>query len=343
MYEPIPYHITAVVVYACILTIIILALIYGRRARRNVKREKVTALPRGFSPLDVQRIFIGKTYPRKLTRALIVHWAQLGYIRVTQVSKHLVRLMCIKKPPTHSNEKAVFLDRGTYVRERDIFIKLFPKDGAEKTVNINKPLISRDQANFINGSYAVREDEGVYSSKHYKLKVFTFILALLPFFMCGIYCSIVGKYTSLFFPIMMLLGMFVFRFAREIPFWFRLVWSALWVTPSVAFMIVEFNGILDPWLLGYASVAALFIGSFILIRFVDYREKNNLSDYSDLINYKRFLIFSGREKLKNVDYYEALPYIYAFNIKFLVKRKFLINGLPEWYENLNGKRGRLLW
>ena len=85
MYLPVPYHVAVVAVYACILTICILALVFGLRARVYVKREKVTALPRGFSPLDVQRIFIGKTYPRRLTRALIVHWAQQGYIRVTYI------------------------------------------------------------------------------------------------------------------------------------------------------------------------------------------------------------------------------------------------------------------
>lgn len=74
------YYVFAGLIYACILAIILLALVFGLRARRNVKHEKVTELAKGFSPLDVQRIFIGKTYPRRLTRALIVHWAQMGYI-----------------------------------------------------------------------------------------------------------------------------------------------------------------------------------------------------------------------------------------------------------------------
>ena len=44
MYVPVPYHIAAAAIYACILLILALSLYYGRRARRNVKREKVTAL-----------------------------------------------------------------------------------------------------------------------------------------------------------------------------------------------------------------------------------------------------------------------------------------------------------
>lgn len=328
--------------YACILTILILAFVYGFRARANVKREKITALSRGFSPLDVQRIFIGKTYPRKLTRALIVHWAQLGYIRVTYVSRYRVKLTCRKMLPAHNDEEAVFFDRGTYVRERDVFNRLFKRQGAEITVSLNKPLITSYQAKSINNGYATREDEGVYSSKHYKLKVFTFILSLAPFFLCGLYMCITSSFAAIIFPFMMLLGMFVFRFVRQIPFWFRFIWSFMWVAPAVAFMIATFNEMFDPWGLAYASVGILFIGSFILIQFVDYREKNNLADYSDLVNFRKFLLFSGREKLNGIDYYEVLPYLYAFNIKPFVKHKFNKDRLPEWFVSTDGKGGSLL-
>lgn len=104
-------------------------------------------------------------------------------------------------------------------------------------------------------------------------------------------------------------------------------------------MIVMFNGFFDPLGLGYAAVATLFIGSFLMIRFVDFREKNNLSDYSDLMNYKKFLLFSGRDKLKDIDYYDALPFLYAFGIKPFLKYKFVKGELPEWY---SGERGSLL-
>ena len=150
MYKPIPYHIAAVAVYACILVVIILAFVYGLRARAYVKRETVTALSRGFSPLDVQRIFIGKTYPRRLTRALIVHWAQMGYIRVEQISRYTVKLVCLKRPPVHNDEEAVFFDRGTYVRERDLFNAIFKRQGDQVTVNVNRPLVSLQTVKSIN-------------------------------------------------------------------------------------------------------------------------------------------------------------------------------------------------
>lgn len=341
MYLPVPYHVAVVAVYACILTICILALVFGLRARVYVKREKVTALPRGFSPLDVQRICIGKTYPRRLTRALIVHWAQQGYIRVTYIKGCRVKLTCRRIPPEHNGEKAVFFDRGTYVRERDLFKKVFKRQGAEITVNINRPLIRRKEAKAINDSYAVREDEGVYSSKHYKLKVLTFILSVAPFFICGIYLTAASAYPAIIFSFMMFMGMFVFRFLHEIPFWFRLLWSTGWVAPAIILTIVSFNSVFDPWFLGYNAVGALFIGSFILVRFVDYREKNNLSEYSDLVNFKKYLLFSRAKNLKDIDYYAVLPYLYAFNIKFLVKHKFEEKSLPSWFV-CEGKRGSLL-
>ena len=342
MYVPIPYHIAGGCIYACLLIICILALFYGFRARRNVKKEKISSLSRGFSPLDIQRIFIGKTYPRKLTRALIVHWAQLGYIRVKYVCKYKVKLTCRRIPPVHSDEKAVFFDRGTYVRERDVFLTLFARSGAEITVSLNKPLITSALAKTVNESYAAREDEGVYSTKHYKLKVLTFVLSFTPIVICSVYHCITGAFTMIIPPFTILIGMFVLRFIKNAPFFFRLLWSSIWIGAGLALTIVSFHGMFDPLLLGYASTVILFLGSFVLVRFVDHREKNNLSDYSDVVNFKKFLLFSGKDKLSAVNYYEVLPYLYAFNIKPLVKRKFATHALPEWFVSENGKRGSLL-
>lgn len=336
------YYIAAGASYACIVVICILALVYGLRARAYVKHEKITALPRGFSPLDVQRIFIGKTYPRKLTRALIVHWAQLGYIRVAQVGRNTVRLKLINTPPYHTHKDAAFFDRGTYVRERDLFTELFGDGGAEITVNVKKPLFTRKTVKKINKSYAAREDEGVYSSKHYKLKVFTFALSVLPFLFCGLYVCAAGSFVGALLPFLMIVGMFVLRFMLEIPFVFRLIWSDGFVLTSVVLMVVSVNGAFDPFGLAYSSVAALFIGSFILIRFVDHREKNNLSDYSDFVNYKKFLLYSRGKELEGINYYDALPFIYAYGIKPFVKRKFSSSVPPEWYSDETGKGGTLL-
>ena len=342
MYIPVPYHIAGGCIYACLLILCILALFYGFRARRNVKKEKITSLPRGFSPLDIQRIFIGKTYPGKLTRALIVHWARLGYIRVKYVSRYKVKLVRLKFPPAHDNEKAVFFDRGTYVRERDIFCELFARKGAAITVNLNKPLITSALAKSIDYDYAAREDEGVYSTKHYKLKVLTFVLSFMPVLICSLYLCFTNSFMMVIPPFAILIGMFVLRFIKGAPFFFRLIWSSVWIGAGLAMIIVCFHNMFDPLLLGYASIVILFLGSFVLVRFVDHRVKNNLSDYSDLVNFRKFLLFSGKDKLSSVDYYEVLPYLYAFNIKPLVKRKFATDVLPDWFESEDGKRGSLL-
>ena len=206
------YYIFAGLVYACILAILLLALIFGMRARRYVKHEKVTALASGFSPLDVQRIFIGKTYPRRLTRALIVHWAQMGYIRVKHINRTHVTLILLKKPSAHESKWALFFDRGTYVRERDLFNHVFTPKTREKTVNIYLPLFKWSATRKIKSKYAVREDEGVYSPKHYALKLITFALSVLPFFLAGIYVSCVspedgGAVMGFVPPLMMKLGM----------------------------------------------------------------------------------------------------------------------------------------
>ena len=78
------------------------------------------------------------------------------------------------------------------------------------------------------------------------------------------------------------------------------------------------------------------------MQFVDLREKINLADYSDLTNYRKFLLFSRKADLQTVDYYEALPYLYAFRIKGLVRRKFACDTLPDWFVSPSGERGSLL-
>jgi len=333
------YIIAMTGVYGCALIICVLALVFGLRARANVKRQKVTSLAAGFSPLDIQRIFIGKTYPRRLTRALIVHWAQMGYIRVEYVDRRHVNLIKIKSPAVHSDKDAVFYDRGTYVRERDFFGVLFGKAN-EKTVDIYKPLFTHNVVNSLHSKYAGREDEGVYSATHYRLKVVTFVLSVLPFFFAGFFSG--NLYDGAAAPFIMCFGMFVFRFLLGIPLRYRLFCSSLCIIAGASYLIEIYSKTYDPALLGITAVAVMFIGTFILVRFVDYREKNNLSDYSDLVNYRKYLIFSGRKSLSDCDYYAALPYIYAFGIKWLVKRKFDRRLLPEWFLSQSGKRGGLL-
>lgn len=340
------YYIFVGLVYACIIAILLLALIFGRRARRNVKKEVVTSLEEGFSPLDVQRIFIGKTYPKRLTKALIVHWAQMGYIRVQHINKTHVKLILVRKPSADESTRAIFFDRGTYVRERDLFNRVFTPKLREKIVNINLPLFKKSAVKEVNSGYAVREDEGVYSPKHYTLKIITFALSILPFFLAGIYASCAygdgGNVIGFVAPLMMFLGMYVFRFMLDIPFLFRLVWSSAWVLGGVGVLYGCYENLSDPFYIYWASVVILFLGTFLLVRFVDYREKNNLADYSDIVNYRKYLLFSNKATLFSEDYYAALPFLYAFNIKLLVKRKFNTEKLPDWFESASGERGWLL-
>ena len=186
------YYIFAGLVYGCIASVAGLALFFGCRAMRNVKREQVRELKKGFSPLDVQRIFIGKTYPSRLTRALIVHWAERGLISVEYVDARRVTLVKKSTMPDHDSPKAVFFDRGTYVRERRLFNKVF---GIKKrvTVDINRSLVKRKDWNEINKSFSVREDDGVYSSVHYALKVFTTVLSIAPLFIAALWFTLDGR------------------------------------------------------------------------------------------------------------------------------------------------------
>lgn len=345
-YTEITYYIFAALVYGCVLTLIVLSLYYGRRARRNVKKEKITELKRGYSPLDIQRIFIGKTYPRKLTRALIVHWGNLGYINVKQKGRFRVTITQLKRPPYHDDEDAVFIDRGVYVRERDLFDDFMATTRRNKgVVDLRRPLFTKQTVKKVNSDYAVREDEGVYTAKHYTLKLVGLFLSVLPFLLCAIYGVI---YTSN--PVLLvligtgLIGLFVLKFVKGMPIVFKLIWCGMWLGASLGGVYGMFAGAIhDPFGTIYLAIAMFFVGSFFLIRFLDFRSKNNLAEYSDIVNYRKFLLFASKDEMAGLEYCEALPFLYAYNIKWLVKHKFKrANRPPKWYSVDGSGKGALL-
>lgn len=339
------YYVFAALVYGCIAAVFFLALYFGLRARRYVKNERVTSLPDGLSPLDVQRIFYGKTYPNRITAALLAHWAKRGFIKLKYVSKYVVRVTKLKDMPTHIKEDAEFFDRGTYVRERDLFRKLISKleRSPSREVNLLKPMFTAAEISRINDTYAVREDEGVFSAKHYSLKILTMALAILPFAFCAVWLMIAtGNFMGLVLVGTAVIGLFVFKFAQGMPLLFKLIWCGMWLGASVGAMIMFFTMCYDPFGIIYTAVAALFGESLIIIRFVDHREKNNLDDYSNIVNYKKYLLHAPESELQKLDYLTVLPYLYAFNIKWRVKRK-LNRTIPEdVYCGDDKKEGALL-
>lgn len=348
--SPVIYYGFTACIYGCVLTLFLLALIFGRRARRNVKKETVTRLPDGFSPLDVKRIFIGKTYPRRLTRALLSYWAERGYIIVKHVSKLRVEIQKVKDMPRHNDPEAVFFDRGTYVRERELFNLMFSKlsrrEKTDRTINLLRPMFKKDEVKSVNNDFAVREDEGVYTARHYSLKLFSLVLSVVPVVFAVIWNGIcTGMYFSLIGIGTGIIGLSVLMFANDMPIPFKAGWCGIWLSASVAFMLgPALTGVAEYDPLGniYTAVATLFVGPLFLRRFIDYREKNNLAEYSDLINYRKYLLFTPSSELDKLDYYEILPFLYAFNIKPLVKNKLSRrDALPRWYKT-DGERSVLL-
>lgn len=329
------YYIATAAVYGCIAVLVVLSLYYGRRARRNVKNERVTRLPDGFSPLDVQRIFIGKTYPRRITRALIAWWAERGYISVTRTGMFTVELKRNKSFPYHDTKTAVFYDRGTYVRERDLFMMLFRRKGAV-TVNLLRPMFEKRKKN---DKYATREDVGVYSAKHYRLKIIALLLSVAPLVAAVAWLAVArGQMTMFIFLGMAAIGLFVLKFMDDIPIAFRLVWCGMWLGVPVGMVVAASVQASDPAGIGIAASAILLVGTLVLVRFVDYRERINLADYSDIVNYRKFLLRCKADELSEADYRAALPFVYAFRIKPLVGRKLKNFAAPEWYTDRRGEK-----
>lgn len=338
------YVIAAAISFGCILTVLIFDLAFGLRALYRVKREKVYTLPKGFSPLDYQRIVKGKTRPHRLTRALLTWWAQRGYIKIGGIGHNTVRVWKLKNMPAH-DDGAEFFDRGTYVREREIFNHVFSDvalNGGFKDFNLNAPLVSKNNGDRINKAFAIGENEGVFGKGHFILKIVTQVLCIVPYFLAvawGAYSTENGAlYVGL--SIFSVIGVLALKYFTAVPSAIRYPFFAIWGgVPYVAICAQYFREVEDPWFFGLAALLFYSLGTFVFILFADYREKENLKDYSLLFNFRNYLFFCRRKAVDKNDYYEILPFLHTVALAPLLKGKFRSEALPAWFA---GDRGTLL-
>ena len=334
------YIIAASLSWGCILTVLVFDVIFGLRARFRVKKERVTSLPAGFSPLDYQRVMKGKTRPERLTCALLVWWAQRGYIEIEYKTESVVTVKKIMDMPPH--EEAQFYDRGTYVREREIFQFVF--DGKEpKEINLNKPLITRKNAEQINKSFSIGENEGVFGVGHFILKIVTQILCFVPYFLAVAWGAVSTENGAIYIAISIfsVIGVLALKYFTAVPPQIRIPFFSLWGgVPYIATIMLYFQDVHDPWYFGVSALAFYALGTFFFLLFADYREKENLEEYSILYNFRNYLLFVHKKAVERENYYEILPMLYAMNLAFLLKRKFRSEQLPHWYRGT--KRGWLL-
>ena len=338
------YVIAAAISWGCIGTVLIFDIVFGLRALFHVKREFITELPKGFSPLDYQRVMRAKTNPQRLTHALLVWWAQRGYIRIEGLTRNTVRVWKLKEMPPH--EEAEFFDRGTYVREREIFSYVFSNikpDTGYKDIKLNAPLLSGNSAETINKSFSVGENEGVFGAGHFTLKIVTQALCIIPYFLAIAWGSINDKgslalYVGL--SIFSVIGVLALKYLTPVPAAMRYPFFALWGGAPYAALVTSYvSSVNDPWYFGYAALAFYVLGTFIFILFADYREKENLKDYSMLFNYRNRLFFMHRKAVDKEEYYEVLPFLYTIRLARILKPKFRCERLPDWYQ---GDRRALL-
>ncbi len=329
------YVIAAAISYGCILTVLVFDIVFGLRALFHVKRELVMSLPEGFSPLDYQRIIKGKTRPDQLTRALLVWWAQKGYIRIEGLTRNTVRVWKLKEMPPHN--EATFYDRGTYVRERKIFCEVFfgvALESGFKDIHVTAPLLRRKTAEEINKSFAIGENEGVFGAGHFILKIITQILCFVPYFLAVAWASYSTDDSGLYigFSIFSVIGVLALKYVLDIPRVIRIPFFSIWGgLPYVGIVLQYLSTVNDPWCFGLAALLFYALGTFFFILFADYREKENLEEYSLLFNYRKFLFTVRKKAVAKEDYYKILPFLYTINLGFLLKPKFRSEQLPDWY------------
>lgn len=337
------YIIAAAISFGCIAVVLVFDVAFGCRALFHVKRERVSELPKGFSPLDYQRVIKGKTRPDQLTRALLVWWAERGYIKLAGLNRNTVRVWKLKNMPPH--EEAEFYDRGTYVRERKIFDHIFSDvrlNTGFKDVKINMPLLSRKSAENINKSFSIGENEGVFGTGHFILKIVTQILCFVPYFLAVAWASYDtgngGAFIGL--SIFSVIGVLALKYLVVFPPAIRYPFFAVWGgAPYCGIVQQYFSAVNDPWYFGLAALLFYVLGTFIFILFADYREKENLKEYSMLFNYRKYLYTVPKKAVDPEDYYRVLPFLYTINCAAVLKGKFRSEKLPDWY---SGEKGALL-
>ena len=128
------------------------------------------------------------------------------------------------------------------------------------------------------------------------------------------------------------------------PIVFKLIWCGMWLGVSIGAVCAFYVGadIYNPLHVQYAAVGIFFLGSLFLIRFVDYREKTILPNIPTLSIIANYLLFTPKQELEKEDYYAVLPFLYAFGIKQIAKRKFRKASPPDWYKATPRARGALL-
>ncbi len=336
------YVIAAAISYGCIATVLVFDVVFGFRALFHVKKDWIVSLPKGFSPLDYQRVIKGKTRPERLTRALLLWWAQNGYIRIAELNRTTVRVWKIKNMPAH--DKAEFYDRGTYVREREIFNHIFSGvklNTGFKDVSLYRSLISRKSAEAINKSFSIGENEGVFGAGHFILKIVTQILCFVPYFLAiawGEINSGGGMFVGL--SIFSVIGVLALKYMVVVPPVIRYPFFTIWGgAPYAALFTFYIQNVNDPWYFGLAALLFYAIGTFVLILFADYREKENLKEYSDLFNFRKYLFFVRKNAVPEEGRCEILPFLYTIGLAPVLMGKFRPVVLPDWYE---GERRLLL-
>ena len=96
------------------------------------------------------------------------------------------------------------------------FVKAYAKAKSGKAFNLLRPMFTKDEIKRINSKYAAREDEGVYTARHYRLKLITLALSLLPFALAVVWlCVSTGNFVSLILVGTAIIGLFVFMFCAR--------------------------------------------------------------------------------------------------------------------------------
>lgn len=341
----------AILIAASLITAVV-PVVVGRVRLKRALRPVEYYPPRGYSPIDVLIKYYGKAAdPHLLFNALMLYWADKGYITIEEDCKRGLKLTRLKQlapteapPPkrrrgrqqkaaapavTAVNESPCFELEKAVFNEIFCFGNVFYTLAAPISHKQSYDKIMDDCKKAASGQTRATQ----------KAEIGTCLLSVAVMIIVTLVCGLTVRdpvFMAMIFPIV---GVPFFRTIPNdgiggiIKYPFLAVWG------GAPFALVLSLTPPDCAVLLGCAVGSSFIVVHILSRFIDLRSEQDLEIYGRICAFKTFLIEAELDVLETLieddpDYfYNILPYCYILKITDKLRAKFdriALDG-PSWY------------
>ncbi len=282
--------------------------------------------PKGYSPIDVARIYRGEVRPKDIA-SLIIYWASVGLVELEpKANKKYYLIKKLKnyndvdlaggaEPLSDKHEKAYF---DALFAKSDVYDTEFASSGNNRKIS-----------KAVESLYDRGEDG---KKKQTVLKALVHFFSTLPFLLFIIWnLTFDSSQIYLFFIFLFpFIGVMVFVYMRLPWFmlWFKFVWCGGFAGVPLGLMIGSMLiTTYDVWNLLYIIVAIFLLGNYAT-RAIKVRPQADVAVLGRVLGFRNFLVKSELSKLERMVYddpeyyYHILPFCYALGITRVMEKRF---------------------